>query len=75
MLIEVLQGSIRGASLFDIFINEIFLFENKAFFIDYADDNVFLCFWVKPRRNKNSFKGRSHKNLQVVYKNLCDSQS
>ena len=34
------QGSIRRPLLFNICVNDVFLFENKAFPSNYADNNV-----------------------------------
>ena len=38
------QGSIQGLLLFNIFLNDIFYFENRAFISNYADDNVLYAF-------------------------------
>ena len=40
----VLQGSILGLLLFNIFINDIFNFEDKSYLSNYADDNVLYAF-------------------------------
>ena len=38
----VSQGSILGALFFNIFLNDIFFFENRFFQRNYADENVYL---------------------------------
>ena len=38
------QGSILGPLLFNIFLNDIFYFENKSYLSNYADDNVLYAF-------------------------------
>ena len=40
----VRQGSILGPLLFNIFLNDIFYFENRSFLSNYADDNVLYAF-------------------------------
>ena len=38
------QGSILGPLLFNVFQNDIFYFENRAFISNYTDDNVLYAF-------------------------------
>ena len=38
------QGSILGHLLFNIFLNDVFYFENRTFLSNYADDNVLYAF-------------------------------
>ena len=38
------QGSILGSLLFNIFLNDIFYFENRSFLSNYADGNVLYAF-------------------------------
>ena len=38
------KGSILGPLLFNIFINDIFCFEDKSYLSSYADDNVLCAF-------------------------------
>ena len=38
------QGSILGPLLFNIFINDIFYFEDKSYLSNYADENVLYAF-------------------------------
>ena len=47
----VSQGSILGPLLFNIFLNDIFMFISKYNLCNYADDNT-LFYWRKPKPDK-----------------------
>ena len=48
-----LQGSLLGSLLFNIFINDIFYFEDKSYLSNYADDNVLYAFGSNITEVKN----------------------
>ena len=48
-----LQGSLLGPLLFNIFINDIFYFEDKSYLSNYADDNVLYAFGSNMTEVKN----------------------
>ena len=64
----VSQGSTLGPWLFNIFINNVFLFENKAFLSNYTDNNVLYAFGSKHEKIKTHLS--ITKNLWMVYRKI-----
>ena len=50
------KGSILGPLLFNIFINVIFLFENKVFLSNYADEDVLFVFGSNSEETKTHLR-------------------
>ena len=76
------QGSILGHLLFNIFLNDIFYFENRAFISNYADDNVLYAFGsnleeVKQNLSQDLLKLSEwfHENCMILNPEKCHYMS
>ena len=76
------QGSILGHLLFNIFLNDIFYFENRAFISNYADDNVLYAFGsnleeVKQNLSQDLLKLSEwfHENCMILNSEKCHYMS
>ena len=63
------QGSILGSLLFNIFLNNLFLFVSNASLSSYADDNTFYTFGDNLKRNKDNLRSSFDTVHQWFYEN------
>ena len=54
IIVGVLQGSILGSLLFNIFVNDIFHLENRSFFFIFTDDNDLYPFGINAEEGKQN---------------------
>ena len=65
----VLQDSILGPLLFNIFLNDLFLFVSNASLINYADDNSLYTFGDNLKKNKDDLQRSFDTVHQWFYEN------
>ena len=56
VITEVLQGSVLGPLLFNIFLNDVFLFFSKCQLCNYADDNTLYKLGKYMKKIKNDLE-------------------
>lgn len=65
------QGSVLGLLFFNIFINDLFLFENKSEICNYADDNTLYA----ANKNINHIINNLSNDFRTLTNWLCDNTS
>ena len=60
------QGSILGHLLFNIFLDDIFYFENRSYLSNYADDNVLYAFGSNLEEVKQNLSQDPPKTIRMV---------
>ena len=65
----VLQGSILGPLLFNIFLNDLFLFISNASLSNYADDNALYTFGNNLKKIKDNLRSSFDTVYQWFYEN------
>ena len=65
----VLQGSIIGPLLFNIFLNDLFLFVSNASLSNYADDNTLYTFGDNLKKIKDNLRSSFDTVHQRFYEN------
>ena len=64
------QGSILGPLLLNIFLNDVFYFESRAFLNNYADDNVLYAFDSNLEEVKQNLSQGLLKLSELIHENF-----